>query len=551
MKKMNLFLLIIGVVALVGSANVNAATIVINNNDGPGEGFNDPTPVAPVGGNPGVTLGQQRLNAFTYAANIWAQCLFSNVTIEVDAQMNPLFCNAGGAVLGSAGATTVHRDYTGAPKAATWYCQALANSLHGADLAPGTADLSAQFNSDIDNNNACLNGINWYYGLDANPPGADIDFVTVVLHEIGHGIGFQTFQNSAGVWLGGFPDAYGCLMYHDGNAPPDYPSMSNAQRGACNIGDPELVWDGACAITFGGNIPLTSGVLNGRPRLHGPNPYQGGSSLSHWSSALFPNQLMEPFYAGPDHTMDLDLQLLKDTGWILDKTVATAVSSFVVRNGKGGVEIMAEFSSDVDDVSVDVYRGDKGTTPVVTVGSADVRANEPFRFVDNGVEPGKSYAYRIGVRDEDGLVMSPIANITIPVVAIELGQNKPNPFNPTTVISFTLPAEQHVRLSIYDANGTLIRSLVNESRSFGKNDVTWDGRDNAGALVSSGVYFYRLSAGHVQPDPQDGIAEVDFRAVPLRAVGKGVTTLGGPFSSCRARRCNRGIRGACGLFRPE
>ena len=76
-----------------------AATIVINNLDGPGEGFNDPTIVAPVGGNPSNTLGGQRLFAFTYAANLIGQCLMSNVTIVVDANMDPLFCNATSAVL--------------------------------------------------------------------------------------------------------------------------------------------------------------------------------------------------------------------------------------------------------------------------------------------------------------------------------------------------------------------------------------------------------------------------------------------------------------------
>ena len=70
-----------------------AATIVIQNGDGVGEGFNDPTVAAPVGGNPGATLGAQRLNAFTYAANLWAARLQSSITITVNAQMNVLTCS--------------------------------------------------------------------------------------------------------------------------------------------------------------------------------------------------------------------------------------------------------------------------------------------------------------------------------------------------------------------------------------------------------------------------------------------------------------------------
>src|SRR5262245_52957653 len=71
-----------------------AATIVIVNNDGPGEGFNDPTAVSPVGGNPGTTLGAQRLYIFQHAAAIWGAILPSNVTIRVLAQMNSQTCNA-------------------------------------------------------------------------------------------------------------------------------------------------------------------------------------------------------------------------------------------------------------------------------------------------------------------------------------------------------------------------------------------------------------------------------------------------------------------------
>ena len=69
-----------------------AATITIVNNNGPGVGFNDPTVVAPVGGNPGVTLGQQRLNVFQHAADIWGSILPSSVPILVRAQFAAQTC---------------------------------------------------------------------------------------------------------------------------------------------------------------------------------------------------------------------------------------------------------------------------------------------------------------------------------------------------------------------------------------------------------------------------------------------------------------------------
>src|SRR4051812_19815034 len=76
-----------------GSAHA-AATIIINNINGPGVGFNDTTVTAPVGGNAGTTLGEQRLIAFTYAANLWGATLTSNVPIVINAQFSALTCTA-------------------------------------------------------------------------------------------------------------------------------------------------------------------------------------------------------------------------------------------------------------------------------------------------------------------------------------------------------------------------------------------------------------------------------------------------------------------------
>src|SRR5881296_3379782 len=69
-----------------------AATVTIINADDPGEGFNDPTPATPVGGNPGLTVGAQRLYVFQYAANIWGNTLPSSVEIRVRAKFDPMFC---------------------------------------------------------------------------------------------------------------------------------------------------------------------------------------------------------------------------------------------------------------------------------------------------------------------------------------------------------------------------------------------------------------------------------------------------------------------------
>jgi hypothetical protein len=313
MMKQALVIFAVLALSVFGVQNADSATIVINNNDGPGEGFNDTTPATPVGGNPGTTLGQQRLNAFTYAANLWGAVLQSSVTIEVDAAMDPLFCNATSAVLGSAGATYIHRDFTGAPQAGTWYCQALANSLAGTHLNPGTADISAQFNSNLNGDPGCLGGIGWYYGYDQNPAG-DIDFVSVVFHEICHGLGFQTFMASNGALFNGYDDQYEIFLEHHFATPPDYPSMTDAQRAAGNIGDPNLHWLGPIVNALAPSI-LTGGIANGHVRMYGPNPYESGSSVSHWSTVCTPNLVMEPSYTGPNHDATMEIALFEEIGW--------------------------------------------------------------------------------------------------------------------------------------------------------------------------------------------------------------------------------------------
>ncbi len=76
-----------------------------------------------------------------------------------------------------------------------------------------------------------------------------------------------------------------------------------------------------------------------------------------------------------------------------------------------------------------------------------------------------------------------------------LDANYPNPFNPMTKISFSLPEAQDVRLNVYSIDGTKVATLVNENRSAGLHEVLWMGQNDAGKSVASGLYFYRIEAG--------------------------------------------------------
>ena len=80
----------------------------------------------------------------------------------------------------------------------------------------------------------------------------------------------------------------------------------------------------------------------------------------------------------------------------------------------------------------------------------------------------------------------------IPGTAV-LHNNFPNPFNPSTTISFSLPIESRIDLIIYNIKGQQVKTIVNDIFEKGNHSVTWNGIDESGKLVSSGVYFYKLS----------------------------------------------------------
>ena len=638
---MKRLLVLLSLIALISVTAANAAVITILNNDGVGEGFNDPTPAAPVGGNTGTTVGQQRLNVFQKAADIWGGLLPSTVTIIVRAQFNPQTCTATSAVLGSAGPSEIWRDFPGAPIANTWYHVALANKLGGVDINPALYDINATFNSNLNGSPTCLGGTGWYLGYDGLE-GTNIELLPVVLHELGHGLGFSAGIGATGVQPGTppYPTLYSRYI-RDNTQGTTWNNMTDAQRAASAINTGNVVWDGTCAnghalsvlgdtpttwinsgaplaplyrngaasfgpavynvtgdlvlvddgvapnsdgctalvnagavngkiavidrgtCTFvikagfaqaagaigviivnnaagpapglGGSdpsitIPVVSvsqadgtaikaamllGTVNvtlgldpsqlagadnaGRVLLFAPNPYQGGSSISHWDVSATPNLLMEPAINNNlSSSVDLTYWMFGDLGWHneCNNPVAVAISSFSASPVDGGVKLRASFQSTLVDADlVTVYRADGSSDNFRIMSTVEAPSDGNFTYVDASAAAGRSYTYKIGVIDGDGEFFSQTANVKLPGARVELSQNVPNPFNPTTTIRFSLPSSERVALAVYNANGALVRTLVNDVKERGDHNITWDGRDMSGNPVSSGVYFYRLSAG--------------------------------------------------------
>jgi hypothetical protein len=322
-------LLLTLMVGLIASSSAFAtATIVIQNADAAGVGFNDPSPPVPgATGNSGATLGDQRLIAFQAAANIWGATLVSGPTITIRASWSTsLTCGTTSGVLGSAGATSLRGNFTGAVLQNAWYSVALANALHGIDLNGATAEINAQFNSNV-GTSGCLTSSHWYYGLDGIHGNGGIDLVTVLLHEFGHGLGFQSFTDeSTGIQAGtspGFPSVYDFFLL-DKTTGKHWPAMTDAERKASAINASNLVWDGPQVTSDSVSPVLTTGKdTSGHPLIYAPSTVETGSSVSHWDKTESPNQLMEPNISNDlTHSVsigtnrpDLTFSALRDVGW--------------------------------------------------------------------------------------------------------------------------------------------------------------------------------------------------------------------------------------------
>ena len=247
--------------------------------------------------------------AFQFAVDIWASQIISPVPILIDAQFVPL----GPGVLGAAGPWDyVYCTSSCAPAVAnTWYPVALANKLVAADTLPGEPDIIAQFSSTFPS---------YYFGTNGAPPGGLYDFVSVVLHELGHGLGFSgLMQYSGGVGSWGFgsglPSIYDRFTINGSGQSlintslfPNPSVALGAQLTSNNI-----YFDGP-------NTRPANGGLAGP--LYAPATWAGGSSYSHWNEASFPpghpNSLMTPFLNSAEAVHDpgnLTRAMFRDMGW--------------------------------------------------------------------------------------------------------------------------------------------------------------------------------------------------------------------------------------------
>jgi len=463
----------------------------------------------------------EAIDAFEHALRIWETHLQSPVPIAINASWEELE----GLTLGSAGPTlisTVPQSAGGEPE--TWYAIAQASAMTGVDQKGTDADhdINVTMNSDFDD---------WYFGTDGNTPQGLIDFVTVVLHEVGHGIGFigsVSGDEDEEIASWGFGET--------GDRPPwpivyDLPVEDGDQNMLVNN---EAIYPNPSSSLYEAATGQRNGVFflgesatqanfGTAVRLFAPDPWEGGSSYSHVDEADFTgteNELMRPRInrANSVHTPGpVVCGMLDDWGWPIGIDCLELI----------GVE--ARIVVDTDELDFGV--SNVGSTRELTFtienredaedplrGRVEVEGNA-FSVIGGGrsysIDPGRTEDFTVRYRPENPTEHSGEVRIThngdneaSPVLIdlegraleqdkiVELEQSYPNPINPNEdvlQIPYALAVEEptHVSLELFNSAGQRVAQIFEGEQGEGEYVEAYNARE-----LASGVYLYRIIVGN-------------------------------------------------------
>lgn len=248
--------------------------------------------------------------AFEYAVNIWEYIVESDIPIYVEARWRSMDNNT----LGSAGPTDYYSNFEGAPRKNCFYPVCIAEKITKSEISGSSSpDISATFNKDI----------KWYFGTDGQTPGLLYDFVTVVLHEIGHGLGFTGFfyvtgnMGAYGNENAGDVAAFDIMVENDNHLMLTDTNVFNMPS--------SILFNALTSNQLYSASPVATTNNSGNiPRLYAPSEWNDGSSIYHLNDATYPysneNSLMTHAIGKGEAIHDpgpVTKGILADIGWKL------------------------------------------------------------------------------------------------------------------------------------------------------------------------------------------------------------------------------------------
>lgn len=331
--------------------------------------------------------------AFQRAVDLWSTLIESDVPIRIQATYKALPTG----VLGGAGPADAIANFPGAPQTNTWFPVALANARYGSDLS-AEPDVIAEFQS---------NTSKWYFGTDGNVPANKLDFTTVVLHEIGHGLGivdsFDVAGNRGSWGLGSpYPFRYDRLVQN--SAGTSLASVTNNSTAlATYLQSGTLRWGGSQGVAANGGT---------KPHIYSPSPYEPGSSIGHLDEDVYatgtPNALMTPYLEDGEALHDpgdVALAMMRDLGWttVGAKGVAAAPAAPAAVAGNGRAHLSWTPPKDTGRQFLNGYRLYRFPNGSNTADQTiDVAANVTSTSF-TGLANGTTYRFAVAAKNPSGV----------------------------------------------------------------------------------------------------------------------------------------------------
>ncbi len=369
--------------------------------------------------------------AFQYAVDIWNSLIRSPVPIRIDATFTDFSGYEDGRII-LGGAYPAGWKSPGSLN--LWFVDALADKRAGRNLEAGEPDIITRFNSHED--------ANWYFGTDGNTPAGKMDFVSVVIHEIGHGLGFfstaraedspmgafSSFSTVRGKLRGGVPELphiYDVFVVNgSGTAITEFrdPSERLLEQFTSN----NLFWSGAKGVAANGG---------GHPQLYAPSTWDRGSGYAHLDETIFPagdvNSLMTPYFDKQEAIHDpgpIALGMLEDMGWAINKAPVFTEGSVITRT-------VAEKTAASVSIGSPIVATDANNEPLtyhlsgIDAASFDIDSTSGQLKTKAALHHETKASYSVIVTVSDGSLIDEVAVIiTVVNIVVEVPTNSPPSF---------------------------------------------------------------------------------------------------------------------------